>query len=344
MYLAKQSDVSVAIRAVSNAVAALPKRQEKPGKKQGDPFPGLKGQDDATRALDCFLNRRSEKARFGNYFVKGDRLYFARVMQGVLERAEIATRTASGLPIGNASALPLLTDRMSFGRRHTPWQQNRATPVQRLMGERIMMLPFNVFAESKLDLKSVEMVESGPAEEITEKVTRYVRGKNKTEMVDRHFTGARLFRLGKSYFLFDMDRRELEHGVLNPFLVELSGQASSIRSAYEGLKPAEVTRAESAGIKVKRQGEWFFIKVDDKTAKAEIGDQKPEGIELRAGDNTPNDANGVEIENEKGEKTHLVTGKVQHRGREHADLVLPGYWRAIPNTSVRSFTIRGRID
>ena len=43
-------------------------------------------------------------------------------------------------------------------------------------------------------------------------------------------------------------------------------------------------------------------------------------------------------------KSHLVSGYVEHSGREHAKLVLKGWFKAIPNTSTRSFTITGDVD
>jgi hypothetical protein len=52
-------------------------------------------------------------------------------------------------------------------------------------------------------------------------------------------------------YLLGHDEREL-------FVVE-SNRVNSIRDAIEALKPFEVRRAEQRGLKVVRQGDWFFI-------------------------------------------------------------------------------------
>lgn len=53
------------------------------------------------------------------------------------------------------------------------------------------------------------------------------------------------------HFLLGHDEREL-------FVVQ-SNRVNSIRAAIEALKPTEVRRAEQKGLKVIRQGDWFFI-------------------------------------------------------------------------------------
>jgi hypothetical protein len=35
---------------------------------------------------------------------------------------------------------------------------------------------------------------------------------------------------------------------------------------------------------------------------------------------------------------------VSHSGREHAYLRLKGWWMAVPNTSVKNFTVTGDVD
>jgi hypothetical protein len=82
---------------------------------------------------------------------------------------------------------------------------------------------------------------------------------NKKLLEERHFVGAMLLRVGRKYFLFDIDRREVEHYRFNPFLTQLPSKAESIAEAYEMLKPKQVVSALKKGLKVQRQGEWFFI-------------------------------------------------------------------------------------
>ena len=90
---------------------------------------------------------------------------------------------------------------------------------------------------------------------------------DKELLSNRHFIGAMLIRVNKRYFLFDVDRNELKHYGFNPFLSELPMPCKTIRQAYEMLKPKEVLQAEKKGLKVLRQGEWFFIPTKKKKFK-----------------------------------------------------------------------------
>lgn len=197
--------------------------------------------------------------------------------------------------------------------------------------------------------------------------------------VSAHFSGASLFEVEGKYFLFDIDRREIKHKIFNPFLVQLTKKVSTIAEAYESLKPKVVLDAEKKGIEVKRQGEWFFIKTD-KNPEVKLNDQEkllamvanewrldttffnnafgkeyvakivkqselvraklPKQLALKAGDNRPNTVeSGITVD-----KVTYVTGTVKHQGREHADLKLNGWYIAVPNTSIGSFTITGDVD
>lgn len=75
----------------------------------------------------------------------------------------------------------------------------------------------------------------------------------------RHFIGAILLRIGKKTYLFDIDRNEVKHYRMNVFLTQVKGEPKTIKAAYQALKPKQVTQAEKNKLKVKRQGEWFFI-------------------------------------------------------------------------------------
>ncbi|CAB1065494.1 hypothetical protein D1BOALGB6SA_10291 [Olavius sp. associated proteobacterium Delta 1] len=75
----------------------------------------------------------------------------------------------------------------------------------------------------------------------------------------RHFIGAMLLKVQNKYFLFDVDRKELKHYRFNAFLSELPKPCKTIKEAYDMLIPDEVRKATKNGLKVDRQGEWFFI-------------------------------------------------------------------------------------
>ena len=78
---------------------------------------------------------------------------------------------------------------------------------------------------------------------------------------ERHYTGAALIVQSAKQFLFDLDRGELCRGRWNPFVCLLQGgvEAKNVEEAYDSLMPTEVRAAKTAGLDVKRQGEWFFI-------------------------------------------------------------------------------------
>jgi hypothetical protein len=296
----------------------------------------------------------------------------------------IALKVSKNLTIGNSSVLTLVGRTVAYG--HESLNRGQ-TLIQRKLNERIPMVPFNVFAEAKLNLKKMKMIERGKDEHVQEKVRANPNweAQAKYRMETRHFTGASLFEVEGKYFLFDIDRREIKHGIFNPFLVELNRKCSSILEAYEILKPKEVLNAEAKGLKIKRQGEWFFIPCKKPNIAKLSTEQKllallstqssgssgipfgmeniapaigkdfirfsikkgatyarsiPQTMNLRAGQNRPNRAEQcMQIKNET-----FVTGLITHSGREHAPLKLTQWYKAIPNTSVRSFTITGDVD
>lgn len=260
----------------------------------------------------------------------------------------IAYRMESGDYIGNSSVLGLIGRSVSFGNERL---NRNETEVQRRLSLLIPMIPFSVFHETGLDIGQLSIIDSGKPETLPRSFTRYDSAKreNVTEIVDMHYTGARLFACDDRLFLFDVDRREVEHKIFNPFVVELTDTSvATIAAAYESLVPELVREAQRRGLSVKRQGEWFFVptfKSDEIPHGAEVFDSSRSSwarIELRAGRNRPNECkNGF-----KYQDRWYVNGKVSHSGREHADLVLSTdhWWLAVPNTSINSWTITGNID
>ena len=248
----------------------------------------------------------------------------------------LAVRLSSGQLVGNANRLNHAV-RKAFGRA-----VEREGEIQRTLQESMPMLPFNVFKEAGLSPENIEFLDQTGPEKVGVKVIRWVKDKEIEEIEERHFTGASLFRLGKTYFLFDVDRREIEHEIFNAFLVELPGPSKTVKDAYQSLKPEEVLDAEKRGVKVKRQGEFFFLPTEkevepDKEKNWENKIVEKRGV-LQAGRNRPNYAQRI------NEKMGLVSGKVEHSGREHAPLILEGWFKPIPNTSAKSFQITGNID
>jgi hypothetical protein len=218
------------------------------------------------------------------------------------------------------------------------------------------MIPFSVFQEAGLDLLSCKIIDEGKAETLNEAANGFWTSQGHgVQMVERHFTGARLFKAALKlhpidlypenkvspykYFLCDIDRREIEHNIINFFLAELPEKCRTIEEAYLMLKPDEVKNYEDiTGEKVARQGEFFFIPVSFNFGINEAREIR----EIRVGNSRPNRVEiGLEI---KG--AFYVTGRISHTGREHKDLVLPlsQWFKVVPNTSKANFQLTGDID
>lgn len=297
------------------------------------------------QAVSCFLSGKTGK--FGGYVATQNALVYRKVervidaykLQQDVCAIRIETPTGASF-IGNSSGLRTLGSGQSA--------------IQAILSRTIPMLPFHAFVEAKLDLLRARVVVQGPQEEVGVMEREYDR--KKKDYIDvikpRHFIGACLFEVQNKYFLFDIDRGEIAHGIFNPFIVELPGPAASIPEAYDSLKPDEVKEAEARGLKVKRQGEWFFIPVEGDYLPMRDDQGREIRGELRAGPNRPNYCERfygkvLESENRWGRKemsVELVSGTVEHAGREHKPITLKGWHKPVPNTSVKSFTLTGDVD
>jgi hypothetical protein len=250
---------------------------------------------------------------------------------------ELVAIKIKGQIVCNSSRLDLVERQVSFGREIRRWSK-RTNYQEFFESQGCLMLPFSVFKEAGLDLTKAEIIEQSQSETLKREVSAGYdkKGNQKFKVIDVHFIGAVLFKVDTSYFLFDVDRREVEKNIFNPFLVKLPNEVDSIKSAYQSLKPKEVLKAEMKNLKVKRQGEWFFIptKLPNNCNEKSVKD-----LELRAGNNRPNRCKGIEHD-----KKFFVTGKVWHTGREHSDLLLHDWFIAIPNTATQSWQITGDID
>ena len=317
-------------------------------------FKFKKPQDDIDKAIQCFLTGQTGK--FGKYFAVKNALVYRTILterNGTVQEvgqnviALKIERENETIVIGNSSILPLIGRTSAWGRESL----NRGvSDVQTRLSRYIPMIPFSVFTEAGLNLNKLSILERGPEMTVTrteEKYNSKTRENDKID-VDVHFTGASLFQVETKTFLFDIDQREIKHKIFNAFLVELTSPVKTIAEAYHSLKPKEVLDAEKAGLEVKRQGEWFFIPVKGEFEPImhvpNWGDNKGKSVamplDLRAGNNRPNKV----TQHAKQGKETFVSGRCEHSGREHATLILKGWFKAVPNTSVQSFTLTGDVD
>lgn len=238
-------------------------------------------------ALDNFLLETPKRKRWGNFKIVGGKetpreLIYQTVSNDSYSQSKetltdvIATTLPSGKVLGNASILPLIGRQVSYGNENL----NRSvTKIQTLMEGRkeFDSIPFSVFQEAKLNLTTYTELDSTGEENVTRKVqnpkwSSWKKDETVPEFIEEtvHFMGARLFSvesntdLGdkKIKFLFDIDRKEIDNQIFNPFLVQVPENGTPITSidqAYDCLMPNEVKDAIANGEHVKRQGEWFFI-------------------------------------------------------------------------------------
>ena len=238
-------------------------------------------------ALDNFLLETPKKKRWGNFKIVGGKetpreLIYQTVSNDSYSQSKetltdvIATTLPSGKVLGNASILPLIGRNVSYGNENP----NRSvTKIQTLMEGRkeFDSIPFSVFQEAKLNLTTYTELDSTGEENVTRKVqnpkwSSWKKDETVPEFIEEtvHFMGARLFsvesntdlRDKKIKFLFDIDRKEIDNQIFNPFLVQVPENGTPITSidqAYDCLMPNEVKDAIANGEHVKRQGEWFFI-------------------------------------------------------------------------------------
>lgn len=300
---------------------------------------------DLRKTMTAFLQGKTLKS--GNYVATANALVYRSVSvvdnfnQDVLCLRLI--QDGKTFYVGNSSRMSVVGTNVAFGNRTRNWGNTEPQRLMERMG--IPMLPFGAFREAGLKVIDTRILEQGGSETVKRHIKTDKKG-NKF-FADLHFTGATLFQNGPKFFLFDIDRLEIEHGVFNPFIVELPRAVSSISEAYDSLIPLEVRTAKLEGKEVNRQGEHFFIKMSD--VNAFKADKTPRG------DDSWNDGyvegrmsaqgNRDHVATRFNAKTGYVSGFVKHQGREHLDTDLTsGWWKPVPNTAVKAFTISGDID
>lgn len=302
---------------------------------------------DLKAALTAFL--KGQTLKVGNYVATQNALVYRSVSvidqfkQDVLCIRLI--QDGKTFYLGNSSRLLVCGTNVAFGKRTRNWGETEPQRVLTKIG--VPMLPFSAFIQAGLRVTQTRILDQGQAETVKREVRKDPRGN--AIFQDVHYTGASLFQNGTSYFLFDIDRVEIEHGIFNPFIVELPRPVKTILEAYDSLIPLAVRTAQAEGKEVLRQGEHFFIKVAESSQyKADKGNPNlTDGTNeasfktarLSAQGNRDHEASRF------NEKSGLVSGFVKHFGREHRDLDLTlGWYRPIPNTAVKAFTVTGDID
>lgn len=311
-------------------------------------FPTIKNQD-LRNALKAFL--KGETFVFGHYVATENALVYRTLstVDGYHQDVLCIRLVQLGQVhyLGNSSALSFTDSKIAFGKRKRNWGQTEAQSVLSAMG--IPMLPFTAFHQAGLKVTETVIIDQTKPETV-KRQTGTVR--NKPVFGEVHFTGASLIKNKKSVFLFDIDREEIKHGIFNPFLVELSKPAKTVKDAYDSLIPDEVKKAMAMGAEIKRQGEYFFIKMTkagellaDHESRRDAGDPHLSVDVIYTQGHLSAQGNRPHIASRFNKSWGYVSGFVSHTGREHKDLDLSsGWWKPVPNTAVKAFTLTGDVD
>jgi hypothetical protein len=180
----------------------------------------------------------------------------------------LAYRFPDGSCICNANEIRSVGEGTIYGKRDREGE-NEIQRILQMYGA--VPIPFTLFKESRLDVREFSWILKPVAENVTVKRKKEVYNHNTLrwdsviEDVDRHFVGASIFKIEDEIFFFDIDRQEIDHGIFNAFITKLPRIAYSVKEAYDLLMPDEVKEAIYNGIEVKRQGEFFFIKVSEES-------------------------------------------------------------------------------
>ena len=295
-----------------------------------------------TNALETFIKGSGKPVKVDSYTIKPNLV--------TQDGKTVAFRDVQGQVFMNSELLKVSSFESKFLGGQSLIQQN----IRKISKFNI---PFNVLDSAGLKLSETKVLEQGPESDHEIRTSQY----NDKQTQTRHFTGALLLENSGRKFLMDIDRNEIKYGIFNAFFVEVDKSATTIEQAYDTMKPLIVKTAEKSGLKVERQGEWFFIPTNETLTIHEdnVLSWDREGKDkvflrhnISHGKGRPNSLyKPVGF----GALDSLVGGVVTHSGREHKDLDLGStqntdktttykLWQVVPNTTVGNFTITGDID
>jgi len=232
--------------------------------------------------------------------------------------------------------------------------RHQAELRQALRYETTVTIPFSALDRANIAFDTIELVDQQP-----ERLIPYRYKDSKTgewREGKQHLMGSSVIRAkfwtgseGKhTYFLSGLD--ETAKNVWRSFfLSQLPHEVTTVENAYESLKPREVQSAEWNGREVLRQGEWFFVRVNDELAKQctkfeKLWEKnKPEYLINR---DTSRPAQHLVTRKIAMPSGVAVRGTCRHTGGDHKLLKFEkGAWYfAFENTQVAGWGASGRID
>lgn len=242
---------------------------------------------------------------------------------------------------------------------------------------RFAIIPFTVL--NNADLTPIEHIEIIDKMKERHRNIKYTDKNGKKRVRQEHLLGGSVVRHNGRYFLSSTDITSTWGN--GYFLTELVEPVTTVEDALESLKPgfikqleSELEGSEASLDLILRQGEWFFVKMDEesfiKPVRLLKGIRSMEKMSMRnehlpSGDSTqPHHkatrliyvGNGEGSYFDEKEKRHVnyriapgfyCRGTIRHDNREHRMLKLGNgkeWYRAIQNRQVKSWSYGGRVD
>ena len=180
------------------------------------------------------------------------------------------------------------------------------------------------------------------------------------EPIMEHYLGAVLFTYDGNHYLSAIDESGTNGGLF--FLTQLVKPVETVADAYEAMKPEEVKEAEENGVRVLRQGEFFFVEMPpavnakdtpihkdfrDRKVKNYCLKHREEHNEWRESQNHVA-SEGFAYAYKEGQQ--FVRGIVKHNERQHKQLKLyddvkeKGWWQVHEALYVQSWGAVGNVD
>lgn len=242
---------------------------------------------------------------------------------------------------------------------------------------RCAVIPFTVL--NNADLTPVRKIEIIDKTEENYRDVEYTDKDGKKRVRQEHLLGGSVIRYSNRYLLSSTDPTATWGN--GYFLTELTEPVATFEDALESLKPHFVKQVESTLENseapldlILRQGEWFFVKMDQKafikSVKCNKGIRTMEKIAMRheylpSGDSTQPHHRATRMiymgnvqgdyfdRTEKRNVSYRIApgfycrGTIRHDNREHKMLKLSNgkeWYLAICNRQIRSWSYDGRVD
>ena len=155
-----------------------------------------------------------------------------------------------------------------------------------------------------------------------------------------HVLGGVVISFGGSYYLSGIDQNE-PWRLRSYFLCQLPHEVKSINEAFESLKPERVREAEASHTAVRRQGDIFLVRLNEKDWNLKL----QYGRDMLVKDHRLWDTTHVASRALLIDGRVFVSGKITHERGQHRTLFCKGLWyEAVKDTALASWNVAGSVD